>query len=119
MKTIAKTTRLPQKLVKGLEYKAKKDDTIKINYEWFQVWNIVNQETVGQNLRGIDFSGANLGEADLCGFDLVKADLRGANLSEANLEGADLTKAKYNNATRWHDDFNPTAAGAINEDEPQ
>ncbi len=54
------------------------------------------------------FEGADLRDIDLRGADLIKA-----NLSGADLRGADLREAKYNANTKWPDDFDPEAAGAV------
>jgi len=92
----------------------------------------------GMNLRGVSLTGANLTEAHLTGTNLTDADLREANLDAAHARGADLTGAnlsgaslrgthmpnaslenatltgaKYNEVTRWPDNFDPVAAGAV------
>jgi len=100
----------------------------------------------GAYLFRVDLSGANLSEANLSRAFLVGADLRwaalgwadlrwadlrlaalngadlqgawliGADLTGADLRTADLGEAKYNDQTRWPDDFDPQAHGAIKQD---
>lgn len=92
----------------------------------------------GRDLSGVDFSGTNLmrmdlqnvdmTEALLMGAELGNAILRGSNLVNADmtgarLQGADLSGAKllgtilrdagYDERTKWPDDFDPEAAGAV------
>lgn len=70
---------------------------------------------VRANLEGAFLEGADLMLADLMEANLRGADLRGANLEGANLEGANLWEAKYNDATKWPEDF-PPPRSAINLD---
>ena len=85
------------------------------------------------DLRYADLSDADLEGAFLLGSDLSYADLSGANLSRAILEPsaldryptlspvnpeclqapAILTATKYDAYTRWPEDFDPVAAGAV------
>jgi uncharacterized protein YjbI with pentapeptide repeats len=89
------------------------------------------------NLRNADMRKARLVEAGLIGTSLQDANLEGANMTGAfvysadfrgaRLHGASLWRAafgdgsmppkfegaRYNHATRWPDDFEPQAAGAI------
>ena len=85
------------------------------------------------DLFGIDLTEAKLGEANftktnlssailtetflfganLTGADLSDADLTGADLTEADLSEAILKGAIYDNDTRWPDDINPEALGAV------
>ena len=55
-------------------------------------------------------------QADLSGADLKQADFSGADLSSTNLREANLSQARYDKATKWPDNFDPTQAGAICED---
>ncbi|MDX1612808.1 MAG: pentapeptide repeat-containing protein [Candidatus Promineifilaceae bacterium] len=69
-------------------------------------------------LHQADLRRADLNWAVLTGADLSQADLRGANLgwadlSEANLDKAKLDKARYNEHTKWPEEFDAPAAGAI------
>jgi isoamylase len=59
-------------------------------------------------LTGADLRNADFGEAVLWG-----ADLRGADLSEARLLHADLRGARYDDLTRWPEDFELHAAGLV------
>ena len=63
---------------------------------------------ISKKLQGSDLSGLELSKAKLHEADLRKADLQGANLSEANLSGT-----KYDADTKWPEDFDPVAAGAV------
>lgn len=77
----------------------------------------------GANLSRTDLSEANLSYADmnwinLSGADLSKADLSQASLgwadlSEANLREANLSHARYNDQTKWPEDFSAEAQGCI------
>lgn len=75
------------------------------------------------NLRFAAFVNTNLRNADLSKAILKNADftdavLDGANLSDVSLEfaalnHANLKGAKYNDATHWPENFDPTRAGAV------
>lgn len=67
-------------------------------------------------LKGADLSHANLFNANLEQANLFKANLKHANLTQANLFKTNLSRAIYNNKTRWPDDFDPVAAGAIRDE---
>ncbi len=73
-----------------------------------------NADLGGATLCSADLRGADLGGANLLGTDLSDANLSGADLSGATLTNADLSGARYDDFTRWPDDFDPKAAGAIN-----
>jgi hypothetical protein len=64
-------------------------------------------------LNGMNLQGADLREADLRNATCTYADLRDANLQGANLQGARLYIVKYNRATRWPEEVDPVARGAI------
>lgn len=75
-------------------------------------------DLTGADLRGANLARADLNWADLSGANLQGAHLQGANLAWANLgtadlAGANLTGAQYNSHTRWPEQFDPQAAGAI------
>ena len=55
-------------------------------------------DLVGQNLRGVDWSGAMLRGALLIGADLRRADLSGADVIGADFRGADLRGADLSGA---------------------
>jgi hypothetical protein len=98
---------------------------------------LMNANLNGANLSGARLDGVNLYGADLsrayligakmrkaylswanmCGADLSKANLSGAYLRDADLSGAHLSGAKYTKNTKWSDEFDPVAAGAILVDE--
>ncbi len=92
-----------------------------------EIANLIRADLVEANLTGAELVEANLAGANLSGTNLTGANLSGANLtgaslSGANLIGVDLWAAKiegvlYNSYTKWPDDFDPIAAGAINSDE--
>ncbi|MFJ8951087.1 pentapeptide repeat-containing protein [Streptomyces sp. NPDC102381] len=65
------------------------------------------------NLRKADARGAVFHRADL-----RMADLRGADLSTAHLVEARLVGALASERTRWPADFDPTAAGVVDTDDP-
>jgi uncharacterized protein YjbI with pentapeptide repeats len=67
----------------------------------------------GANISNAQMSGAILVEANLIGADLSTTDLSGADMSQAHLFEADLHGAKYDRYTRWPEDFDPVAAGAV------
>ena len=76
----------------------------------------------GSNMVGANLERADLNWTDLSTTDLRRANLRGANLAYANLfgaklEGADFSGARYNEHTRWPDDFSPVDVGAIHIDQ--
>jgi uncharacterized protein YjbI with pentapeptide repeats len=69
------------------------------------------------NLQEVNFSGADLSQANLDEAKLVKSNLRGAILKGAKLRG-DLTgikmeNAKYDDRTKWPEQFDPGAFGAV------
>jgi len=53
---------------------------------------------VGEDLRGVDLSGADLRRAVFDGADLEGADLSGADLRKASFKRANLMKAAFDNA---------------------
>jgi DNA-directed RNA polymerase subunit RPC12/RpoP len=67
----------------------------------------------GANLNSADLRAADLRNANLTEADLSDADLRGTDLDGAQLAGADLHGAVYNLDTRWPDDVDPGALGAV------
>ncbi|MCA1217276.1 pentapeptide repeat-containing protein [Streptomyces sp. 8L] len=83
---------------------------------------------VETDLREADFTEtdlreANLRKADAHGAvfhraDLRMADLRGTDLRTANLAEARLTGALASERTRWPADFDHTAAGVVDTDDP-
>ncbi|MGW5331077.1 pentapeptide repeat-containing protein [Streptomyces sp. NPDC004014] len=83
---------------------------------------------VETDLRDADFTKADLREANLRKAsahgavfhraDLRMADLRGTDLSTANLAEALLTGALASEYTRWPADFDHTAAGVVDTDDP-
>ncbi|MFE5894997.1 pentapeptide repeat-containing protein [Streptomyces sp. NPDC056462] len=83
---------------------------------------------VEADLRDVDFTEtdlreANLRKADAHGAvfhraDLRMADLRGTDLSTASLVEARLTGALASTHTRWPADFDHTAAGVVDTDDP-
>jgi uncharacterized protein YjbI with pentapeptide repeats len=85
--------------------------------------DLSNADLAGADLReavlpGADLSEANLFDADLSGaklFDanLIEADLRGANLRGAYLSRANLRTARFSPDTKWPENYDPEAAGAV------
>ncbi len=83
---------------------------------------------VETDLCDADFTEADLREANLRKAvahgavfqraDLRMADLRGTDLSTANLAEARLTEAMASERTRWPADFDHTAAGVVDTDDP-
>ncbi|MEU1134231.1 pentapeptide repeat-containing protein [Streptomyces sp. NPDC005900] len=83
---------------------------------------------VETDLGDADFTEADLREANLRKAvahgavfqraDLRMADLRGTDLSSANLAEARLTDAMASECTRWPADFDHTAAGVVDTDDP-
>ncbi len=53
---------------------------------------------IGEDLRGIDLSGADLRRTVFDGADLEGADLSGADLRKASFKGANLMKAAFDHA---------------------
>ena len=83
--------------------------------------DLSNADLSRANLSQAHLSEADLHGADLQGANLNDASLRWANLSAANLNGTDLGKerlhkAKYDRNTKWPEDFDPVAAGAVLEE---
>lgn len=85
--------------------------------------NLREAKLDGANFEDANLSHVKFGKANLAYANLRTADLHGADLSEAILKGADLrganlfeavlAGAQYTADTKWPDDFDPTAAGAI------
>lgn len=80
--------------------------------------NLSGVYLVGANLSGADLHYADLSRANLSRAILDSAILSGANLHYALLEyailrHADLRGARYSKDTRWPEDFDPDAEGAI------
>ncbi|WP_262064168.1 pentapeptide repeat-containing protein [Streptomyces sp. STR69] len=83
---------------------------------------------VETDLSEADFTETDLREANLRkaaahgtvfhGADLRMADLRGTDLSTANLLEAHLTGALASEHTRWPAEFDHTAAGVVDTDDP-
>ncbi|MEU1024523.1 pentapeptide repeat-containing protein [Streptomyces sp. NPDC005904] len=83
---------------------------------------------VETDLGDADFTEADLREANLRKAvahgavfqraDLRMADLRGTDLSSANLAEARLADAMASERTRWPADFDHTAAGVVDTDDP-
>lgn len=65
------------------------------------------------SLRLADLNWADLTAADLSHADLSAANLGWADLSGANLDEAVLDQARYNDQTRWPEDFVPEQAGCV------
>ncbi len=86
---------------------------------WLWEANLSGADLSWANLEGAYPEKADLSRANLSRANLSRAKLEGANLTGANLEGANLEKATYNSETKWPDDFDPDAAGAINVNKPQ
>jgi hypothetical protein len=80
---------------------------------WLQDGTLRGARLDNGYLTRMELQGADLREADLRNASLAYADLRGANLRGATLQGARLHIAKYNKATRWPEDVDPVARGAI------
>jgi hypothetical protein len=93
----------------------------KLRYADLSKANLSDTNLSGANLHGAtlldaDLSDASLHAADLSGAKLNNARLHYADLVDANLSGIDLNGAKYNKETKWSDDFDPLAAGALLEE---
>lgn len=82
----------------------------------FRQTNLSEALLIRANFSGADLSGAYLGGADLFRADLIWADLRGTDLSDADLQEANLRAAKYNEHTKWPEDFDFVHAEAIRVD---
>lgn len=82
---------------------------------WPQGFNFQISGAIGPGAEAsrADLGGADLRGANLRGANLRSADLRGAELSGADLSGAHLRRARYTSDTKWPDNFDPRAAGAI------
>jgi len=78
--------------------------------------NLEGAKLEGASLKGANLVATRLHRADFEGADLEGANLEGANLRKANLHGTKLKGAKYNNDTKWPDNFDPIEFGAINTD---
>ena len=81
---------------------------------------VIDVNLQGANVHGTNLRGAHLGGANLQGATLLNVYLQGAKLYGANLRGAILVDvylqgAKYNEHTKWPEDFDPKSAGAIKE----
>lgn len=70
--------------------------------------NLYRANLSDANLREAYLGYVNLNQANLSRANLIKADL-----TEANLSLAKLSEVKYNKDTKWPEDFDPIAAGAI------
>lgn len=65
------------------------------------------------NLSGAHLIGANMVGSELQSANLAGANLCGANLEDAHLAWVRLRGARYNEQTRWPENFDPPGAGAI------
>ena len=63
--------------------------------------------------RGADWRGIKLGKINLNKAKLCRCDLRGADLSLCELIEADFKLAKYDNDTKFPDEFDISQTGAI------
>jgi Pentapeptide repeats (8 copies) len=63
--------------------------------------------------RRAEFWRANLRGAFLTNSDLGEATVQDADLTDADLRGASLAGCLYSSRTRWPDDFDPVANGAV------
>ncbi len=71
----------------------------------------------GANLAGVNLRAANLTGAIFRETNLTRADLRWTYLVETDLQEANLKGTRYNNETRWPDEFDPESRGAVNWDD--
>lgn len=65
----------------------------------------------GAILTGAFLWSADLANAKLINANLQEADLRDTDLTEASLQGANFKGAKYNNSTKFPNQFNPAEEG--------
>lgn len=84
---------------------------------------LVQTDVCDADFTDTDLGEANLRKADARGTvfrrtDLRMADLRGTDLSTADLDEASLTGAIASEHTRWPPDFDHSAAGVIDTDDP-
>ncbi|WP_443073308.1 pentapeptide repeat-containing protein [Streptomyces sp. NBC_01451] len=84
---------------------------------------LVETDLCDADFTDTDLREANLRKADARGAvfhrtDLRMADLRGTDLSTAGLVEARLTGALASEHTRWPTDFDHTAAGVVDTDDP-
>jgi hypothetical protein len=81
--------------------------------------NLKDAFVLGADFEKATLDGANLEHTYIgSSTKLVKTSLREANLADANLERAELDETElagaiYNEKTKWPDDFDPDAAGAV------
>jgi uncharacterized protein YjbI with pentapeptide repeats len=74
------------------------------------------------DLRGSRFTNSSLKGADLANANLDNADLTGADLRDVNFTGATLSattilkNARYNQKTKFPENFNPDGKGLIRQD---
>lgn len=80
---------------------------------------LINVDIFAGNLHGAKLQGADLRGATVIA-DVSRADLSNARLQRADLKGAEklwdvvsLAGATYDKKTKWPEDFDPKAAGAI------
>ncbi len=78
--------------------------------------NLTQAKLKQANLSGANLSSADCSRADLSSVDLREANLKRTNLKQANLSGANLSAAKYDQATAWPANFDPTQTGAIRDE---
>jgi len=112
----------------GLNLSLAKLDGVIMSGANLQGANLDRAFAIRANLRQANLSQANLSQADFKNADLSEANLTEANmqatfLEGANLGGTDLRQAKcqeanlrlsiYDEQTRWDNDFDPVAAGAV------
>lgn len=64
-------------------------------------------------LESANLASANLSEANLRNANLSYSNLKAADLGKADLRGADLEDVKYDETTRFPEDFNPSSYKGI------
>lgn len=69
--------------------------------------NLTDANLESANLKRISLRNANLNKVNLNKADLLCADLSGTNLSDANLTDTNLTDIRWDDQTRWPEDFTP------------
>lgn len=83
----------------------------------FTYANLAQANLSRADLEGARLIDTNLQGAMLNGANLKDADLRGADLSGADIRNATFTNVRYNERTRWPEDFVPDRRPATSGDD--
>lgn len=85
-----------------------------LDNKWRQIWKIVNEGAMGQDLSYADLSNADLTGSGLSNANLSGTDLSNTNLSNVNLDNANLSDANLTSANLFNADLSSVSLGGAN-----